>query len=103
MNAHSAKNTASRDITIYSVAACPYAQRTRILLAIKKIDAKLVELDLSKRRPDWFLAINPAGKVPCACRKSNTHIQMMESAKKWRRHNATNGVYCSRHRGVLVD
>jgi 2-methylisocitrate lyase-like PEP mutase family enzyme len=41
--------------------------------------------------------------IRCACRKSNTHIQMMESAKKWRRHNATNGVYCSRHRGVLVD
>src|ERR1700681_939623 len=26
----------------------------------------------------------------CACRKSNTHIQMMESAKKWRWQNATN-------------
>ena len=35
--------------------------------------------------------------------KSNTHIQMMESAKKWRRHNATNGMYCSRDRRVLVD
>jgi glutathione S-transferase len=57
-------NSASRDLTIYSVAACPYAQRTRILLGIKNIDAKLVELDLSKKRPDWFLAINPAGKVP---------------------------------------
>ncbi|MGZ5875370.1 MAG: glutathione S-transferase family protein, partial [Bradyrhizobium sp.] len=51
-------------ITIYSVAACPYAQRTRILLGIKNIDARLVELGLSKKRPDWFLAINPAGKVP---------------------------------------
>jgi hypothetical protein len=40
---------------------------------------------------------------PCACRKSNTHIQMMESAEKWRRHNATNGMYCSRHLRVLVD
>src|ERR1700730_18898733 len=39
----------------------------------------------------------------CACRKSNTHIQMMESAKNWRRHNATNGLYCSRQRRVLVD
>jgi len=55
---------ASRDITIYSVAACPYAQRTRILLDLKSLDAKLVELDLSKKRPDWFLAINPTGKVP---------------------------------------
>jgi glutathione S-transferase len=64
MNVSSATRTTSRDITIYSVAACPYAQRTRILLGIKNIEAKLVELDLSKKRPDWFLAINPAGKVP---------------------------------------
>jgi glutathione S-transferase len=64
MNIFSATKTASRDITIYSIAACPYAQRTRILLGIKNIDARLVELDLSRKRPDWFLAINPAGKVP---------------------------------------
>jgi hypothetical protein len=38
-----------------------------------------------------------------ACRKSNTHIQMMKSAKKWPRQNATNGMYCSRRRHVLVD
>ena len=42
-------------------------------------------------------------RIACACRKSNTHISMMESAKKWRWHNATNGMYCSRHRRVLVD
>jgi glutathione S-transferase len=64
MNDLFAAKDASRDITICSVAACPYAQRTRILLSIKNIDARLVELDLSKKRPDWFLAINPAGKVP---------------------------------------
>src|SRR5437667_10653286 len=28
---------------------------------------------------------------------------MMKSAKKWRRQNATNGMYCSRRRRVLVD
>jgi hypothetical protein len=39
----------------------------------------------------------------CACRKSNSHIQMMKSAKKWLRQNATNGMYCSRRRRVLVD
>src|SRR5229473_7532539 len=42
-------------------------------------------------------------KKACACRKSNTHIQMMKSAKKWLRQNATNGMYCSRQRRVLVD
>jgi hypothetical protein len=41
--------------------------------------------------------------IRCACRKSNTHIQMMESAEKWRRQNATNGMYRSRQRRVLVD
>ena len=39
----------------------------------------------------------------CACRKSNSHIQMMKSAKKWRRQNATNGMYGSRPRRVLVE
>jgi hypothetical protein len=39
----------------------------------------------------------------CACRKSNSHIQVMKSAKKWRRQNAPNGMYCSRRRCVLVD
>ncbi len=51
-------------LTIYSVAACPYAQRTRILLEMKGLRAEVVELDLSKPRPTWFLDINPAGKVP---------------------------------------
>jgi glutathione S-transferase len=58
------------DLTIYSVAACPYAQRTRILLHLKGLDAKVVELDLSKKRPRWFLDINPAGKVPALVHKS---------------------------------
>jgi hypothetical protein len=40
---------------------------------------------------------------PCACRKSNSHIKMMKSAEKWRRQNATNRMYGSRHRRVLVD
>jgi hypothetical protein len=31
----------------------------------------------------------------CACRKSNSHIQMVKSAKKWHGQNATNGMYCS--------
>ena len=39
----------------------------------------------------------------CACQKSNSHIQIMKSAKKWRRQNATNGMYGSRRRRVLVE
>jgi hypothetical protein len=41
MNNANATKTPSRDITIYTVGLSPYAQRTRILLAIDNIDAKL--------------------------------------------------------------
>ena len=41
--------------------------------------------------------------MSCACRNSNSHVQMMKSAEKWRRQNATNGMYCSRRWRVLVD
>jgi glutathione S-transferase len=34
------------------------------LLHLKGLQAELVEIDLSKPRPQWFLDINPAGKVP---------------------------------------
>lgn len=51
-------------IKIYSMWACPYAQRTRILLEFKGLPYQMVEIDLTKPRPDWFLALNPTGKVP---------------------------------------
>ncbi len=51
-------------LTIYSMVGCPYAQRTRILLDIKGIAHDVIEIDLTKPRPDWFLEVNPAGKVP---------------------------------------
>jgi hypothetical protein len=35
--------------------------------------------------------------------ESNSHVQMMKATKKWRRQNATNGMYCSRRRRILVD
>jgi hypothetical protein len=48
-------------------------------------------------RKGWFRMVG------CACRKSNSHIQMMKSAEKWRGHNAINGMYRSWRRRVLVD
>jgi hypothetical protein len=39
----------------------------------------------------------------CACRKSNSHVQMMKSAEKWHWQYAANGMYCSRRRRVLVE
>lgn len=59
-----ARTADASDIRIYSMWACPYAQRTRILLELKQIRHDLVEIDLTKPRPDWFLALSPSGKVP---------------------------------------
>ncbi len=56
--------TADNGIKIYSMWACPYAQRTRILLELKQLPYQVIEIDLTKPRPDWFLALNPTGKVP---------------------------------------
>lgn len=51
-------------IELYSIAVCPFAQRTRILLALKDAPFTLTEIDITKPRPDWFLAMNPLGQVP---------------------------------------
>jgi hypothetical protein len=32
----------------------------------------------------------------CACRKTNSHIQMVKSAEEWRLHNAANGMNSAR-------
>jgi glutathione S-transferase len=50
-------------IKIYSASACPYAQRSRMVLITKGIEFEVVEIDL-KNKPDWFTAISPYGKVP---------------------------------------
>ena len=51
------------DITLYSARTCPFAQRTRLMLAIKQTGFELTEIDL-KNTPDWFHDISPYGKVP---------------------------------------
>jgi hypothetical protein len=61
---------------------------------------------LLKFHSGWVLRqhqLETGSATTCACRNSNTYIQMMESAEKWRRQNATNGMNCSRRRRVLVD
>jgi glutathione S-transferase len=42
---------------------CPYAQRTRLVLAAKKIPHETVNVSLVQK-PEWFLKKNPAGQVP---------------------------------------
>ena len=50
-----------------------------------------------------FAAVGEPAAAVASGRNSNSHVQMMKSAEKWRRQNATNGMYCSRRRRVLVD
>lgn len=50
-------------LRLYSMRLCPYAQRTRILLAHKKIPYETVNINL-KEKPEWFLERNPLGMVP---------------------------------------
>src|SRR5438105_7892875 len=42
---------------------CPFAQRSAILLREKAVPFEMRMIDLA-RKPDWFLAISPRGKVP---------------------------------------
>ena len=50
-------------VELYSYAACPFAQRTRMVLAEKAIDHELLEVDLANR-PDNWNEISPTGTVP---------------------------------------
>lgn len=50
-------------VELYSYAACPFAQRTRMVLAEKAIDYKLHEVDLANPPAGWR-DISPTGKVP---------------------------------------
>jgi len=50
-------------LTLYSSRACPYAHRTRLVLAEKRLRFDTVELDL-RNKPAWFQSVSGYGKVP---------------------------------------
>lgn len=50
-------------VELFSFEACPYAQRTRLVLLEKSIGFELTEIDLHNR-PAWFRDVSPYGKVP---------------------------------------
>jgi glutathione S-transferase len=50
-------------IKLYSYDACPFAQRTRMVLAEKNIDFDLLEVDVHNKPANWQ-EISPYGKVP---------------------------------------
>ena len=50
-------------LKLVSFKACPFVQRTVIVLEMKAIDYEIEYIDLACP-PDWFLAISPLKKVP---------------------------------------
>lgn len=50
-------------LTLISHPLCPFVQRVAIVLREKNIPFERIQIDLNNK-PDWFLAISPAGKVP---------------------------------------
>lgn len=51
-------------LLLYSMAVCPFAQRTEIVLRHKGLHYQAISIDISKPRPPELLAVNPLGKVP---------------------------------------
>jgi glutathione S-transferase len=50
-------------IRLYSARVCPYAHRSRLVLAEKGVAFDYIEVDLQNKSAD-FLAVSPYGKVP---------------------------------------
>lgn len=51
------------DIKLYSARACPFAHRSRLVLAEKRVAFELVEIDLANK-PAWYGGVSLYGKVP---------------------------------------
>jgi glutaredoxin len=51
-------------VRLYSMRFCPYSQRVRLVLAAKNVKHETVNIN-TKRKPEWYLEINPMGTVPC--------------------------------------
>jgi glutathione S-transferase len=66
----------ANDIELFSARVCPYAHRTRLVLAEKGLDFELTEIDF-KAKPRRFLEISRYGKVPALVHAGN---EIYESA-----------------------
>jgi len=58
------------EIELFSYEACPFAQRTRIMLIEKHARFTLTEVNL-KNKPEWWKKLSPTGKVPLIRHKNN--------------------------------
>jgi len=50
-------------IILYGVPLSPYVRKVRVCLAHKQLDYKL-EIVSPFNQPDWFLELNPLGRIP---------------------------------------
>lgn len=65
------------DIKLFSARACPFAHRTRLVLAHKRVPFELVEIDL-QNKPTWFDSkLSGYGKVPAL---QHGELHLWESA-----------------------
>ncbi|HKK07158.1 MAG TPA: glutathione S-transferase family protein [Gammaproteobacteria bacterium] len=59
--------TNTQELTLYSAAVCPFAQRTRLVLAEKALPYSVQEIDLDNI-PPWYRELSPTNKVPLLVR-----------------------------------
>lgn len=65
------------NIRLFSARACPFAHRTRLVLAHKRVSFELVEIDL-QNKPAWFdRSLSGYGKVPAI---EHGDVRIWESA-----------------------
>lgn len=50
-------------LRIFAMRFCPYAQRVHLILNAKNVPYHTTNINLNEK-PDWYLKINPNGKVP---------------------------------------
>ncbi len=68
--------TGDSTIELFSARVCPFAHRTRLVLAEKGLDFELTEIDF-KDKPKRFLEVSRYGKVPAIVHEGN---EVYESA-----------------------
>lgn len=59
-------------LVLYSMRFCPFAHRVHLALNAKNIPYHTVYINLTEK-PEWYLTLNPNGKVPALVLKNEPH------------------------------